>query len=202
MEDEVQNAEESTANGTESNGTENRKSPWRTWTPIGIAALALVLSVVNFFDNRAFQTKASSVDAMKDHLTLSIEQVDHTVSPWEKTDVSSTRAAIPDEEYKLLKSPEEKQYVWYASHALFTAETIYNWQVGDDVMWEDVKVEEMNNPWLAAARQFVQEHWTYIRWNYSYNGEAKSAVCTQYSKGFISFMREESKIEDLCPEVA
>jgi hypothetical protein len=191
------------------NQTEDEKttgtSKWSliiTWAPIILATCAFGLSLWTYFDNRDFQRKAASVDAMKEHLNLSIDHVENTVSPWEREDISTTRAAISDNEYKKLETDEEKEYVWFASHALFTAETIYNWQVGDNTMWEDVDVEKKENPWLVAAAQFVGDHWTYIRWDYTYNGGDRSSVCIQYSKGFISFMKEVSGVTDLCSNVS
>ena len=202
MANEDENTEESRPGDAKSNGSPSPWSRMSTWAPILIAAFAFGLSLWTFVDNRDFQRKAASVDAMKEHLNLSIDNVDNTVSPWEKEDIATTRAAIPDKEYKDLETDEEKQYVWYASHALFTAETIHNWQVGDNTRWEDVEEEKKKNPWLLAATQFVGEHWTYIRWDYSHNGGDSSSVCTQYSTGFISFMKEVSGVTDLCPNVS
>ncbi|HVF01091.1 MAG TPA: hypothetical protein VNA27_07100 [Rubrobacteraceae bacterium] len=140
------------------------------------------------------QNEAAAVNAMQNHSKLSAEQVQYTVPPDE----------LSEGKYPSLP-PEQKSYSWYASHALFTAETIYNLKVGESYVWdEEIKEEMKGNPWVAAARQFVTDHKSYIRWNIENYGAGESSICDQFSSGFVSFIELEAEIEansgNKCPK--
>jgi hypothetical protein len=112
---------------------------------------------------------------MQNHLELSIDNTKHTIPP-----------SLPNKAYKDL-SDEEKEYTWYASHALFTAETIYNLR-GRSGWWQ-----ERDDSWAAAASSFVKRHEPYIRWDTGYYGK-ESSVCTEFDPDFVTFIEEKAQL--------
>lgn len=134
-----------------------------------------------FERNQEAQNEAAAVSAMQNHLALAAENPEYTTAPRQ----------LPNEKYENL-SKEEQKYTWYASHTLFTAETIHNLKANS---WD---WDEEDAPWKGAAAQFVSENKPYIIWNTNTYGD-KGSVCTQFTKGFTLFI--EDQVGEVCNRV-
>ncbi|QIN83744.1 hypothetical protein GBA63_14705 [Rubrobacter tropicus] len=155
-----------------------------SWAAVSAIAaiIAIMAGLYSFWQNTEVQNEAAAVNAMQSHLELSIDNTKYTVAP-----------ELPNDSYKDL-SAEQKEYTWYASHALLTAETIYNLR-GRTNWWG-----EQDDSWTTAATGFVKRHESYIRWDARMRGK-KSSVCTEYDPDFVTFMEEEANMgENLCTE--
>ncbi|MBV8858601.1 MAG: hypothetical protein JOZ02_16830 [Acidobacteria bacterium] len=112
------------------------------------AAVTLVTGLVLFKLNSDEQERVATLGVLQEHLKLSVEH-----------------PQFADGKYV---GDEKEQYEWFASHALFTAETIYLMQEGDE-------------GWEQTVRGIVERHANYL--------VSEKQRCQDFNPKFIEFVR-------------
>jgi hypothetical protein len=121
-----------------------------------LAAVAAVLLSAWFFWQGAQEQKyAAALSILEDQMQLEIE---HPELAYREPDATF--------------NPDDSAYVEFASHALFTAETLFS-LVGN------------NGSWRRTAAGIVDDHIPYVL--------APTFPCDQYDPAFVDFVRTETR---------
>ena len=113
-----------------------------------VTAGSMVFGVLTYQRSAAENRQASSLSMLQEYLKLAVEH----------PDLASRR---PDQ-------PVDARYDWFATHALFTAETIWT-LVGDDLRWQ------------RAIDSILRQHRGYL--------VQGSFACGDYSPEFVNYVR-------------
>ena len=113
-----------------------------------VTAGSMVFGVLTYQRSAAENRQASSLAMLQEYLKLAVEH----------PDLASRR---PDQ-------PVDARYEWFATHALFTAETLWN-LVGTDPRWE------------RAIDSILRQHRSFLA--------GGDFACGDYSPGFVKYIQ-------------
>ena len=113
-----------------------------------VTAGSMVFGVLTYQRSASEHRQAASLTMLQDYLKLAVAH----------PDLASRR---PDQ-------PVDARYEWFATHALFTAETIWS-LVGDDFRWQ------------KAIDSILRQHREYL--------EQGSFACGDYSPEFVKYVQ-------------
>ena len=112
----------------------------------------MLFGVLTYQRSAAEHRQAASLTMLQEYLKLSVEHPD-------------LASRLPDQ-------PVDARYQWFATHALFTAETIWN-LVGDDSRWQQ------------AVDSILRQHRGYL--------VQGSFACGDYSPDFVEYVHTRVK---------
>ena len=113
-----------------------------------VTAGSMVFGLLTYQRSAAEHRQSAALEMLQAYLKLAVEH----------PDLASPR---PDQ-------PVDTRYEWFATHALFTAETLWD-QVGNDLRWE------------RAIAAILRQHQAYLM-----KGEF---ACGDYSPGFVEYIK-------------
>ena len=113
-----------------------------------VTAGSMVFGVLTFQRSAAEHRQAASLGMLQEYLKLAVEHPD-------------LASRVPDQ-------PVDARYEWFATHALFTAETIWN-LVGDDSRWQ------------RAVDSILRQHRGYL--------VQGGFACGDYTPDFVTYIR-------------
>lgn len=119
-----------------------------------VTAGSMVFGVLTYQRSAADQRQAASLNMLREHLKLAVEY----------PDLASPRP----------EQPVDTRYEWFATHALFTAETLWG-LVGEDPRW------------ARAIDSILREHRSYL--------VQGAFACSDYSPDFVKYI--QSRIPEL-----
>lgn len=113
-----------------------------------VTAGSMVFGVLTYQRSAAEHRQASALTMLQEYLKLAVQN--------------------PDLASRRLDQPADTRYVWFATHALFTAETLRD-QVGTDPRWE------------RAIDAILRQHRSYL--------VSGDFACGDYSPGFVTYIK-------------
>ncbi len=139
------------------NNNENWEHRWARWASIlatVVTVAALYFGVKTYTQTADAQSYALAVSLLQDYLRLAVEQP-----------LLAKQAESPDCNY-----PIDEGYEWFASHAILTAESIYN-------------LENDDKSWRETIASIVEDHRCYIF--------SPEFPCKEYDPEFIQFVEAQ-----------
>ncbi len=119
-----------------------------------VTAGSMVFGLLTYQRSAADHRQAAALGMLQDYLKLAVEH--------------------PDLASRGRDQPVDARYRWFATHALFTAETIWD-QVGEDARWE------------RAIDSILRQHADYLTQG--------NFPCGDYTPGFVKYVT--SRVRDL-----
>ncbi len=119
-----------------------------------VTAGSMVFGVITYQRSATENRQAAALGMLQNHLKLAVEHPD-------------LASRTPDQ-------PVDARYSWFATHALFTAETLWS-LVGDDLRWE------------RAIDAILRQHHGYL--------VQGGFACGDYSPDFVNYI--QTKVQDL-----
>lgn len=127
-----------------------RQAHYATIVGAAVTAGSMVFGVLTYQRSAAHQRQAESLAILQEYLKLAIEH--------------------PDLASRRRDEPVDASYEWFATHALFTAETLLL-LVGDDPRW------------TSSVASIVRQHQGYI--------EQGHVTCGDFTPEFVTYMRKQ-----------
>jgi hypothetical protein len=149
------------------------KSYAATIVAAAVAIVVFAWGLFTFILQTNAQNETAAVAAFQKHTELSLE------NPEIAGDYPPRLREVRYEELY----EEEKEYLWYGSHAYLTAETVYNLTKGDEA-------------WDATVARLVRDHEAFFYYELYVT---KGGVCQEFDRGFIAFVEEQLNESGLCP---
>jgi hypothetical protein len=209
---------------------DNRARDWAAIFGVLAAFLALGVSAYTYYRGAQAQAEAEAVGVLQQHWQLAINhEALASLSPESKCErylndtregeafdyerdckeaITSNDTDIAMRQYEHYRNGHKEaildnQYAWFASHALFTADTGYDLSGGEKpwyrnfVMWfpGQSEKEETRDAWNDTIKGLLDTHDTYVL------NDSFSLVCDEYEVSFVEFVEEHFKEPNLCPSV-
>jgi hypothetical protein len=128
----------------------SRLTQWATVVGAVVTAATMFFGVSTYRRGVHEQRQAAAVGTLQEYLKMSVE--------------------YPDLARRVSGQPLDARYEWFATHAVFTAETLWT-QVGSD------------RPWRGTIDFILRQHRDYL--------QSGALSCDAYQPTFVEYMKEQ-----------